>query len=169
MTTKGSVRSSRGRRGRSTRSYAWFNNQSVPISNAPGVQGLFDMLPLTGVPDGYQGGQTVMRMLLKVWARPAAVGFDSYGALGVYAGPRDSLVIGAPPDPLTDLVDWYFHTSWYINQSTLMTELIVKEDIRSARKIRGEDRTLGFVIDPSGASGTAITWSVSARLLLSRS
>ena len=74
------------------------------------------------------------------------------------------------PDPITDLVDWYYQTSYWVNQETERSaEAIAKIDLRSARRIRGEDRTLAMVIESNPGSEASLQVSPWARMLLKRS
>ncbi len=168
MTTRRRSRRSSGRSVR--RPTEWFNNTSVPATLAIGGVAVFDLLPLGGLPPALEGGLTVMRMLGAFNVRVDADGATIIVGMGVCVVTRDAFAAGAIPEPITDLVDWYFlkHTH---QQGLTATARIVRDyefDIRSKRRIRGVDRTLVAVIENSGISNATVLVGVSTRLLLAR-
>jgi len=74
------------------------------------------------------------------------------------------------PSPITDLVDWYWHANFNVNNiGTEVLDVSPPVDIRTARNIRGEDRTLQFIFEVNAAAGTGMSdMSISTRLLLAR-
>ena len=124
------------------------------------------MTPQVTIPDGYGGGFTVVRMFGDLVYRNVTGSQELQIAFGVAVMTVDALVAGAVPDPNTDLVDWYYHKRLYGFRANI--EAVSNPfEIRTARKIRGEDRTLGFVLDNIGAN--TLNFSFNFRLLLMRS
>ena len=85
------------------------------------------------------------------------------GSIGVYAGIRDNIA-SSVPDPGSDLIDWYWLQPFAVSGADRNFQKWAV-DIRTARKIRGEDRTMGLVVE--GAAGqAAFHFEFDARLLL---
>ncbi len=82
---------------------------------------------------------------------------------------RDAFAAGAVPDPVSDLVDWYYLRHEAVRSNDLADIFTREFDIRTSRRIRGQDRTLIAVFDNPAASGVAVDVSISVRLLLQRS
>jgi len=80
----------------------------------------------------------------------------------MYVGP----VAGVAPDPEADLIDWYWQKNFYLIDSSSVQLHRFPIDIRSARRIRGEDRGLTWVIKNSSGSAGTLVQSVSFRFLL---
>ena len=146
----------------------WWNISSVPASVAIGSQLVFDLTPLAALPAGLEGGFTCKRMIITARLRQAAFDATSLGAFGVLVATRvASLDL---PDAIVDLVDWYLQQGWDAFRES--DDPVVKEfnyDIKTARKVRGEDRTLWFVTNNSAASAAAIVASATVRMWLQRS
>ena len=169
MTTRRRGRSS-SRRSGPRRQTAWFNVASVPAVIAIGGQAILDLLDAADIPDGYAGGLTVLRMILQTVMFPGVASTDVIGAMGVAVMTRDALAAGAVPDPIADLVDWYWLTHYrLLTQVTNEGDRLGPVDIRTKRAIRGEGRTLALVFDNSSSSGGSVGFEFSARLLLQRS
>jgi len=90
------------------------------------------------------------------------------GLYGMTVVSLDSFNAGAVPDPSVDLVDWYYLDGFYLDEGANSALRVNRFpfDIRTARKIRGEDRTLVFVLDNNSAAGFDVKFSVFTRLLL---
>ena len=163
---------SRSRRG-PRRGLAWFNESFIPTAVAIGAESIVDLTPSAVIPDGYAGGFTVIRMIGQLELTSQTANSDVFGALGIMVASRSAVSLaGAMPDPIIDLVDWYYHQHWFNNTASvgdMEAQGRTLFDIRSARKIRGEDRTLAGVLVNNGASAAAIKWRLSVRLLLQRS
>ena len=164
MTTRGRSRRRLGRRG-PPRQTAWFNQASAPVTLGLGALANFDITAPGEIPEGYQGGFTVLRMIHTLYVRPLSLTLNIFGAYGVLVAPRASLTV--LPSPITDLVDWYYQVNWNLRQADSITESI-SADIRTVRKVRGEQRTLFAVFQNNSASGGSVSVSMTARLLLSR-
>jgi len=127
------------------------------------------MLPLAQLPPVLAGGVTVVRLILKVIAFADAANVNLFGSVGVAAITRDALAAAEVPDPVTDLVDWYYQGAYFMkNETEQLATTIVDVDLRTARKIRGEDRTLAFIFQSASGSGGAVTMSPIVRMLLMR-
>ena len=96
--------------------------------------------------------------------RSVVVNNVNFGAWGVFVNIGFSVV-----DAILDLLDYYLHQNWQnvansVNDRAQAT--IRSYDIRTARRIRGEDRTLDFTIVNNAASAGNIEWTVNSRCLL---
>ena len=143
----------------------WFNNASVTASLNAGSHGVFDVTDLTGLPPGMEGGFTIRRMIGSVTLGVGTANDNVEGTYAMLVGPRASM-LASSPHPAVDLMDWYYHRNYSIREaSSNESKTDIPFDIRTQRSVRGEDRTLLFVID---AVVNTILWNVSVRLLLSR-
>ena len=112
-----------------------------------------------------RGALTIKRMFLHVAISNGATGVFAEGAFGVEVGSTRSMPT-VPDSPIVDLTGWYLHQNF--NQMPLGGEAKdYNYDIRTARKITGEDRTLWFMLEVNGGSLAAVEFVVSVRLLLS--
>ena len=163
--------SSRRTRGRRTPTL-WWNIQSVPLAVAIGAQAIFDLLPPGTIPVGVQAGVTILRMIGELQLTAQSADQDGFGAFGIALMSRDAVAASAVPDPIADLVDWYYHQNWFNNESRVgdfQEAGRTRFDIRTSRKVRGEDRTLAAVFENNAASAQAVKFSVTTRMLLSKS
>ena len=144
---------------------AWMNSATSPTSVLAGVSSFADLLPINRVPDGYAGGLTVRRMLISFNVRGETVNAENTGSFGVSVVTRDAIAGAVLPDPAADLVDWYVqkNISWFADTLAYRRW---EFDIRTSRKVRGEDRTLVAMFDNGGSA--VATWTVEWRLLLQR-
>jgi len=165
MTTK---RRGRSRRSGSRVKTAWWNISTLKTSLGPGAIGIFDLLPIGALPNGFEGGLTVLRMIGALSIVPATANLPVQYAQGVLTMTTQAFTSGNVPNPLVDLVDWYYLQHGFIQQASIETDER-PFDIRTARRIRGEDRTLVHAIINSASSATTLTYTFSTRLLLARS
>jgi len=161
-------RTSRGSRARrSSTPTAWWNEQSANNSLAAGSSARFallDPLASTGLPATWEAGLTVIRLILEVVVRGVTNNASGFGAFGVMVNSTRTLV-----DVILDLFDYYLHQNFSTNQFATLNAVEparYRYDLRTARKLRGGERALDFVITNNSASGTGIVWTVSARMLL---
>ena len=120
----------------------WFNKFFETSHTAAPDQSVFDITH-PAIAAGAEPTGTVVRMILEVHMANAATVADltSLG-LGILVTTLDAFTAGAVPDPLTDEgQDWYY---WWAGKPALSAEglLVVKQDIRSARKLRGGYRLI---------------------------
>ena len=151
---------------------SWFNNAGVPAAIAIGAQGLQDLLPIATLMPQFLGGLTVLRMIGTLELTAQTADQDVFGSLGIAVMTRDAFAGAAVPDPILDHVDWYYQQNWFNNESRvgdLQEAGRTSFDIRTARRIRGEDRLLAAVFENSSASAAAIKFRLSVRLLLTPS
>ena len=120
-----------------------------------------------GVPAGWRTGLTLLRCILKCWIRNDVTASDqNRGSFGLYVGTD----IGAQfSDPETDLIDWYWQENWCHRSANNNDLQEFSIDLRSARKLRNEDRTLFFVMKNSASSNGSIQYSLNMRALMARS
>ena len=135
---------------------------------AVGGQSNFDITDLVGLPPNLEGGFTVIRMIgtlaMTGQGANAAIG----GHLGIATLTRDGFAGGNAPDPAVALVDWYYltHQAMAAPGTDIKASIQVPFDIRSARAIRGVDRTLAAMFKNDPAPATIVELSLSFRLLL---
>ncbi len=163
MTTRGPGRRS-FRRG-SKRPTTWFN-QGVDLQTLAGSTSLTsDLMPAVLLPEGYVSGYTILRLLLRL-TYAATVVTDVVNALfALYVATRQSLT--TPPNLNADLLDYYVFTGLQATTTGVVQSLTVPLDIRTKRRIRGEDRTVFLRVTNNEV--TAMQIGVEARLLLTRS
>jgi len=116
------------------------------------------------MPGTFQAGLTVVRMILEVIVHTVTVNQNVFGAFGVMVNTAVSAI-----DAILDLYDYYLHQNFYttaVSPNALGASEVHRYDIRTARRVRGEQRTLDFVITNNAASVSSLNWSVSARMLL---
>ena len=147
---------------------AWFADGSLPATVIANGFAIFDMLDPLFLPAGYESGTTVQRMLGGVSIIQDVDGSEVFGAYGIAVMPRDMLAAAVIPDPLADKLDWYINQSFYQNQETERHSVRYPFDIHTARRIRGEDRTLAFIFHNNGLSAS-VRMRFDQRLLLARS
>ena len=151
---------------------AWMSGQTIPVDVGVGVTSVVDMLdPAVNLPEGYLGGLTIRRMFARLSFRPFTANSDTFGQFGITLVTRDAIAAGAAslPSPLADNVDWYLRDGFAYTQSALISEQQTY-DIRTARRVRGEDRSMVFLLSVSAAAGSALSqFSLNFRLLIQRS
>ena len=143
----------------------------MPLAVAIGGQAIVDLLPPGSVPPAFLAGLVVLRMIGELQLTAQSADQDGFGAFGVTMVTRDAVAGAAVPDPIIDLVDWYYHQNWFNNESRVgdfQEAGRTRFDIRTARRIRGEDRTLVAVFENNAASAQAVKFSTTVRLLLGR-
>ena len=157
-------RSSRSRGGRRTQN-SWFNIGFSADVAAVGISAA-NLLPQGTMPIGWASGFTIRRLLFDLALSGQAGSTQVQAALGFWVGPWTSIT-SDPALPGTELMNWYLHA----NVDSLTTAdsgpRNYKWDIRTVRRISGEDRTLGFVIE-GAAAGAAFHYEAAVRLLLTR-
>ena len=119
------------------------------------------------LPATFEAGLTVVRMIIDVIIRPLANNQAIFGAYGVLVN------VGlATVDAILDLYDYYLHANFQ-NISTSINDASQNYrrayDIRTARRVRGENRALEAVVTNNAGSGTSVIWTISSRLLLKAS
>ena len=165
MTTPRRRTSRAPRARRSSTPTAWWNEQSVENSLPVGGSARFSLVnPLTstGLPATWEAGLTVIRLIVEVTHRALLANLPYQGAYGVMVN-----TIRQTVDVILDLFDYYLHKN-FIGISPTANNNNTREqyDIRTARRVRGSERSLDFVITNNAASATTMVWSVSARMLL---
>ena len=129
-----------------------------------GAHGVFDITSLVGLPPGFEGGFTAKRMIGSVTIAPGASNLVSEGTYAVMVVPR-GMISQTMPHPAVDLMDYYYHKNYSIRKEVGGESEEYPFDIHTSRRVRGEDRTLAFVLD---AVVNTILWSASFRLVLQR-
>ncbi len=134
---------------------------------APGASARFALVApgvSTGLPARFDAGLTVIRMIISVVIRTLTVTVGTFGAFGVFVNTAASAI-----DAIIDLYNYYLHQNWW-NTNTVIRDYNQtyrrEYDIRTARRVSGEQRSLDFAITNNAAAAASIEWSVNARLLL---
>ena len=145
----------------------WWNVASVPASIAAGGISNFTLAQgsVTAFPLLLRAGFTCLRMILDVHIRQNAINLNIDGAFAVYVGDENG---AGGVDPLIDFFDYYLHQN-FAQRDDEVNYKDYHYDIRTARRVRGETRALEFNLTNSSGSASALTFSVSARLLLTPS
>ena len=127
---------------------AWYNDQSSPAQVAGGGTAIIDLFK-TGagfLPVIFQAGFKVNRLIAEVQMQPVLSATTVEGAFGIAIVSRDALDSAAIPDALTGFQDWYWHKNfWCRSRDDDMTR--EKIDLKTARNIRGSERTLAFILN----------------------
>ena len=142
----------------------WFHNQGVPAIVLPNSQSTLELTPLSLLPGGLEGGFTCHRLIASLSLVPVGANLDVYGSMGVYVAPRAATA----PNPITDNLDWYWHYD-FVERQAILNIVRHAVDIRTGRKVRGEDRTITATIFNNVGSATSIVWSIETRMWLTRS
>ena len=146
---------------------AWYNQHVPPTLVAPGLNSLGSLLVPGTMPNGFQVC-TILRFIGRLRVYNITSGQENIGAFGCTVMRRDDLV-AADPSSLADLLDWYYLTRWSSWQLTTQgSGFLVEFDIRSMRKIRGEDRSLIFSFENETSSAGTVEYAFETRLLLGR-
>ena len=116
------------------------------------------------MPATFQAGFTVVRMIVEVVIKSVGLNQVNFGAYGVFVNVAFSVV-----DAILDLLDYYLHTNWEnvtnsVNDSAQTYRR--SYDIRTARRVRGEQRQLDFIATSNSGSSGVVQWTVNSRLLL---
>jgi len=165
MTQRRRTSRSRSRGPRPT--MAWFNNGLDPQTLSANTNVTSN---LTGAhppfPDGFQSGFTILRLLVNLAIAPSVTNAAVLGLAAIYVG-VDNL-ISTPPNLNADLLDYY----WFQELQTMPGGLNVgrqyEVDLRSARKVRGENRSLFFQMINNDLVND-LTFGLGVRMLLKRS
>ena len=145
----------------------WWNDQSVNNLLGSGVSARFPLLdPASAtLPATFEAGVTVVRMILRVIIRSASQNQYNFGGYAVLVKTGTAVI-----DVILGLFDYYLHQNWStITGASLEDSSNFYQrdyDIRTARRLRGMDRRLEFMVTNNSAGAGSIRWDVSARLLL---
>ena len=165
MTSRGAPQSNQRRRTYGPKQKTlWWNRASVPATVTANGTAVFDLTPLVGLPASVEGGFTCRRMLTSWHIRPVSTGLNAFGAFGVLVAPRSAS--SNLPNPIVDLVDWYLLHHWWVRAGEVNQIFPFEFDIRTNRKVRGEDRSLFGILASSAASLTSVEYTSHFRLVL---
>ncbi len=117
------------------------------------------------LPDTFQAGLTVIRMIIGVTLRATGAGQIIFGNWGAYVADDTS----SGTDTILDLLDYYLLRPWYHIQSDVNDgNQVLREnfDIRTMRKLRGRERRLRWTLTNNAASGGSVSFNVNVRFLL---
>ncbi len=163
MTTRRRNRgsSSRGKRPR----YQWIHDATLSISIAANGQAIFDMLGnFTGAS---RLGITLVRLLLGAQVRPGAGAATCVGDHAVGLVTQDAMTALAVPDPGSqDRVNWWMWDSVNARNNVTDEPILYNYDIKTARRLPGEDWTLAYVVDNAASSATSLNVEIDFRLLI---
>ena len=136
-------------------------------SLAPGFQSTSDVTANSVIPIGFAGGYSIIRTILELTLAATTLASAVNAVFGLFAGTDQNLV--TPPDPETDLIDWYLlkPVSWTSNAGEFIWRFNL--DIRTGRRIRGEDRTMLLTTKAALSNTSNIEFTADLRFLLGRS
>jgi len=157
-------------RGRGRRSFrraprapmSWFND-GIDVQNLAGSTSLTSELMQTAVlPEGFISGMTILRLLVRIsFAAQAAA--DVVNAIAAfYVATRPSLT--TPPNLNADLLDYYLFAGLQAPTTAGAVAHSQVYDIRSMRRIRGEDRGLFFRVTNNEVTGIQVGMEMRALL-----
>ena len=160
MTTRRRSRSSSPRRG-ARKATLWLNTASVPATIGAGVIANLSLAG-SGVvqPEVLSGGFTCLRIFPTLSIVPDVAGQNVFGSWGIYVCTDAVSIV----QPIFDLLDYYVHRNHFARSGDT-EQNDFNGDIRTARKVRGENRLLRFTFEAAGGSGSC-TMRFSARMLL---
>jgi len=166
----------RGRRSRSTsgsgirrgrrRSTFWVTNSIPGQTVLKGAVATVDMLA-GATPTAREAlrRMTILRMLINVAVRPLTTGTLVEYAFWVYEAIREAIAAGVIPVAGIDEAGMYLAEDGIEWAPDAFEQNVSKFDIRTARALRGSDRSLGFAIFNQNATSDLVV-SVSFRLLV---
>ena len=155
----------RSRRGKATPT-TWWNVSSGNNLTGPGVSNRLALVDpnSAGLPATFEAGLTVVRTILRVIIRSDSLNQFNLGSYGLAVRTGTAVI-----DVILSLLDWYLHQNWenILAVAADTAQFWSKDyDLRTARRIRGKDRHLDFMVTNSSTSVGSIRWGVYARLLL---
>ena len=166
MSTRSFTR--RSRRGGARSSKAWYSNGVEQTTVAPGGGLTSNLFQVSTLPQGYLGGYTILRLILRLVVIPIAVAQANNWITAFYTDTDNGLTV--PPNLNADQYDYYYLQGGGNGAALVAPESqILDKDIRTARRIRGEDRTLMFRFENLSSSEGSVNFGVEFRALLTRS
>jgi len=162
MTTRRAGRSSRSRAPK--KPMLWFNN-GVDLATLAGSSSITLPILTAGTYPDYllTSGCTILRMILRLTFGASLVGEVVNALAAVYVGTRGSAA--TPPSLNADLANYYWFCGVQTPANPVTTPAaVVEADIRSKRKIRGEDTDLFWRF--TNNETTAVQVGFEARFLL---
>ena len=167
MTTTRRAPRSRGRSRSPRPTMTWWNNAIDPQSLAPNTTAVSQLTLLAPpFPDGYQSGFTILRLIVNLVVAPTIANAAVLGIAALYVGATGLLT--TPPNLLTDLLDYYWHQHIQEPTGGGTAPRAYEVDLRSARRIRGEERRLLFQITNRDLVNS-LEFGLATRMLLKRS
>ena len=146
---------------------AWFNNGLDPQTLAANTTATADMT--TGSPPfpaGFQSGFTILRLILTLVIAPSVSNAAALGLAALYVATQNSLTV--PPNLNADLLDYYWFKGYQVPAGGGTFARNYDVDLRSARRVRGEDRALFFHIRNNDLVNP-VEFGVEMRMLLKKS
>ena len=145
---------------------AWFNN-GLDIQSLPANTNVTAILTSTAppMPAGFPSGFTILRCLVKLVIKQDAAGVDAEGLAALYVATDGALVM--PPNLQADLLDYYWFQGVQVPSNIALLPTRYDVDLRSARRVRGEDRGLLFQLLNTSLVNP-LTFGLEVRMLLKR-
>ena len=145
---------------------AWYNNGLDMQNLAGSTSATSQMLALGTMPEGFVSGLTILRLIGRVTVAAQAAINVVNALFAFYVATRPSLT--TPPNLNADFLDYYLFGGIQIPQTGGEEHVLtIPFDIRTARRVRGEDRGLFFRITNNEVTG--LQFGVEARFLLMKS
>jgi len=145
---------------------AWYNDTVFSTNLAPGAQATANLTDQAVIPAGFGGAYSILRTILELTMNVVTLASAANAVFGLFVGPDQ--LLSTPPDPEDDLIDWYLlkPVSWSSNTGEQTWRFNV--DLRTARRIRGEGRTLMLTVKAALANSSNIEFTADFRFLLGR-
>ena len=151
----------------SRRPFLWYTSIALAQTVASGGQSNNALLSL--LDSGAARGSTITRVIVKLYARSPVNTFQTFH-YGLVVVSEDAATAGAFPDTdvASDQANWYVRGFGLASATSTLDHsqyTLIEHDLRGQRILRSADDAFHFVID-QGASGSALTYDLFARVLL---
>ena len=141
----------------------WFSNANDLATLAGNTSITFPMLTAGVIPEAYLTGMTILRLIVKVYYAANAVAEIVNAVNAIYVGTRGSAA--TPPNLVADSANYYYLEGLSIAASPAVTDTkVLERDIRSKRRIRGEDTDLFWRV--TNLETTSMQVGMDVRMLL---
>ena len=144
----------------------WWNASSANNLLGPGVSSRVALVDpnSSDLPATFEAGLTVVRAILRVIVRSNIATEFNTGSFGLAVRTGTAVI-----DIILSLLDYYLLSSFETNTSSAADksqDWVKDYDLRTARRIRGKERHMDFMITNNSGSAGSIRWAVHARFLL---
>ena len=164
MTTRSTTRRSRPRAARQP--MTWYNDAADLQSLAGSSARTVPLFQISTLPEGFIAGFTILRLILRITYGPSTAATIVNAVNAIWVATRPSLV--NPPNLNADLLDYYYYEDLQSPSSPVDAPNMVRQiDLRSKRRVRGEDRGLFWRVENNET--TLMQCGMSLRALLVRS
>ena len=143
----------------------WIHDATIAQTIAIGAQAFFDLLGNVTISN--RAGVVIKRLLLVWQIANVVAGQRLFVDHGVTVTNGDAVTAAVFADPGSqDREGWYFWDGRSYEHASLDDVTTEKVDIRTSRRLPGQDHTLVWVVDNSASSGGSAIVTLNARVLL---